>query len=39
MVQGFKMQKLVDEQKTIFLEQRGKPWNFSTTFYLYLSFL
>ena len=39
MVQGFKMQKLDDEYKTIFLEKRGKRWNSSKTFSLYLSFL
>ena len=39
MAQGFEMQKLVDEYKTIFLGERGKRWNSSKTFYLYLSFI
>ena len=39
MAQGFKMQKLVDEYKTIFLGKRGKHWNTYKTFSLYLSFL
>ena len=39
MAQGFKKQKLVDEYKTIFLRKRGKHWNSSKTFYLYMSFL
>ena len=39
MAQGFKMQKLVEEYKTIFLLKRGKRWNFSKTFSLYLGFL
>ena len=39
MAQGFKMQKLVDEYKTIFLGKRGKRWNSSKTFSLCLSFL
>ena len=39
MAQGFKMQKLVDEYKTLFLGKRGKRSNFSKTFSLYLSFL
>ena len=39
MAQGFKMWKLVDEYKTIFLEKRGKRWNSSKTLSLYLSFL
>ena len=39
MAQGFKMQKLVDEYKTIFLEKQDKHWNSSNTFCLYLSFL
>ena len=37
--QGFKMGKLVEEYKTNFLEKRGKRWNPSKTFSLYLSFL
>ena len=39
MGQGFKMQKLVHEYKTITLGKRGKRWNSSKTFSLYLSFL
>ena len=39
MGQGFKMGKLVDEYKTIVLGKRGKRWNSSKTFSLYLSFL
>ena len=39
MAQGFKMRKLVDQYKNIFLLKRGKRWNSSKTFYLYLSFL
>ena len=39
MLQGFKIRKLVDEYKTIFLGKRGKRWNSSKTFSLYLSFL
>ena len=39
MAHGFKMQKLVDEYKTIFLGKQGNPWNSSKTFSLYLSFL
>ena len=39
MAQGFKMQKIFDEYKTIFLEKPGKSWNSSKTFSLYLSFL
>ena len=39
MAQGFKMRKLVDEYKTIFLEKRGKRWKFSKTFSLYMRFL
>ena len=39
MGQGFKMQKLVDEYKTITLGKRDKRWNSSKTFSLYLSFL
>ena len=35
MAQGFKMRKLVDEYKTIFLWKRGKRWNFSRIFYVY----
>ena len=37
--QGFKMQKLVDEYKTIFLGKQRKRWNSSKTFSLYLNFL
>ena len=33
------MPNLVDEYKTIFLEKRGKPWNFPKTFSLCWSFL
>ena len=36
--QGFKMQKLVDEYKKIFLQMRDKRLNSSKTFSLYLSF-
>ena len=39
MAQGFKMQKLLDEYKTIILGKRGKRWIFSKTFSLYLRFL
>ena len=39
MAQAFKMRKLVDEYKTVFLGKRGKRWNPSETFSLYLSFL
>ena len=39
MAQGFKMQKLIDEYKTITLGKRGEHWNPSKTFSLYLSFL
>ena len=39
MTQGFKMTKLVDEYKSIFLGKRGKHWNSCKTFSLYLSFL
>ena len=39
MAQGFKMQKLVDEYKTIFLGKQGKRWNSLKSFSLYLSFL
>ena len=39
MAQGFKMQKLVDEYKRIFLGKPGKRWKSSKTFSLYLSFL
>ena len=39
MAQGFKIQKLVDEYKTIFLGKRGKRWKSDKTFSLYLSFL
>ena len=39
MAQGFKMQKLVDEYKTIFLQNQRKRWNSSKTFSLHLSFL
>ena len=39
MAQGFKMKNLVDEYKTIFLGKRGKRWNYSKTFPLFLSFL
>ena len=39
MAQGFKMQKYVDEYKTIFLRKQGKRWNSFKTFSLYLSFL
>ena len=39
MAQGFKMQKLVNEYKTIFLVKRGKRWNSSKTFSLYLTYL
>ena len=39
MAQGFKMQKLVDEYKTIFLGKRRKRWNSSETSFLHLSFL
>ena len=33
------MGKLVDKYETIFLEKRGKRWNCSKTFSLYLSLL
>ena len=39
MAQGFRMRKLVDEYKTIFLGKRDKRWNSSKTFSLYLNFL
>ena len=39
MAKVFKMRKLVDEYKTIFLGKRGKRWNSSKTFFLYLTFL
>ena len=39
LVQGFKIPNLVEEYKTIFLGNRGKPWNSPKTFSLYLSFL
>ena len=39
MAQGFKMRKLVDKYKTIFPGKRGKCWNSSKTFFLYMSFL
>ena len=39
MGQGFKMRKLIDEYKTIFLREPGNQWNSSKTFSLYLSFL
>ena len=39
MAQGFKMRKLVDEYKNIFVGKQGKRWNSSKTFFLYLSFL
>ena len=39
MAQAFKTPKLVDEYKIIFLGKRGKRWNSSKTFSLYLSFL
>ena len=39
LVQGFKMPVLIDKYKTIFLEKRGKRWNSSKTFSLYLGFL
>ena len=39
MDQGFKMRKLVDQYKTSFLGKRGKCWNSSKTFSLYLNFL
>ena len=39
MAEVFKMHKYVDEYKTIFLGKRGKHWNSSNTFCLYLSFL
>ena len=39
MAEGFKMEKLIDEYKTIFLVKRGKRWSSSKIFSLYLSFL
>ena len=39
LVQDFKMNTLVDEYKTIFLWEKGKPWNSPKRFFLYLSFL
>ena len=39
MAQGFKMWKLVDEYKTIFLGKQRTPWNYSKIFFLYLSSL
>ena len=39
MAQAFKMRKLVDKYKTIFLGKRDKRWNSSKTFSRYLSFL
>ena len=39
MAQAFKMRKLVDKYKSIFLGKQGKRWNFFKTFSLYLSFL
>ena len=39
MAQGFKMGKMVDEYKTIFVGKRVKCWNSSKTSLLYLSFL
>ena len=39
MAEGFKMRKLVDEWKTIFLGKRGKRWKSSKTFSLYFRFL
>ena len=38
LVQGFEMQNVVDEYKTIFLGKRGTPWNSPNSFSLYLSF-
>ena len=38
MAEGFEMRKMVEEYKTIFLEKRGKRWNISKTFLLYLVF-
>ena len=39
MAQGFKMQKLVDEYKNIFLGKRGKRWNSSKPISVYFTFL
>ena len=39
MTQSFKMRKLVDEYKTIFLGKQGTRGNSSKTFSVYLSFL
>ena len=38
MAEGFEMRKMVEEYKTTFLEKRGKRWNISKTFLLYLDF-
>ena len=39
LIQGLRMQNLVDEYKTIFLGRRGKLWSSSKIFSLYWSFL
>ena len=39
MAEGFKMRKLVDEYKTIFLGKWGKCWSSSKGSFLYLGFL
>ena len=36
---GFKMSSLIRQDKTIFLKNRNKPWNFPKTCFLYWSFL